>query len=97
MNDDPKRYAEKAKAAGSSTVVAGVPNRAPCHAYRADFARSMYASMARDTGSLHGKQLYRCKGDMAGKVFDRAALSKVSRALGHARVGVVTHYMHDAE
>ena len=71
---------------------AHVPKRAPMHAWRRDFAQAMYARIARDTDTLPEKELYRCKADMRGCIYDREALKAVSEQLGHARINVVAEH-----
>ena len=64
------------------------------HSYRRDFAQKMYTRIARDTSLLSERAIYRCRKDMYGCVFDRAALKAVSVQLGHSRVNVIAeHYM----
>ena len=79
---------------GNVTGEAHVPKRAPMHAWRREYAQAMYARIARDTDTLSEKELYRCKKDMYGCVYDREALKAVSEQLGHARINVIAeHYM----
>ena len=50
---------------------------------------------AKDGGRIRKSALYRCRGDEAGRVFDRAAMLQASRALGHDRESVVgEHYLY---
>ena len=50
---------------------------------------------AKDGGRIRKSALYRCRGDEAGRVFDRAAMLAASRALGHDRESVVgEHYLY---
>ncbi len=71
-----------------------IPKRCPMHALRRDFAQTMYARIARDVATLPEKELYRCRTDMRGYVYDRAALLAVSQQLGHNRVNIIAeHYM----
>ena len=51
---------------------------------------------ATDGGRIWKSALYRCRGDEAGRVFDRAAMLAASRALGHDRESVVgEHYLYN--
>ena len=71
-----------------------IPKRCPMHALRRDFAQTMYARIARDVTTLPSREVYRCRADMHGEVFDRAALLAVSQQLGHNRINVIAeHYM----
>ena len=64
------------------------------HALRREYAQAMYARIARDVTTLPEKELYRCRADMHGEVYDRAALLAVSQQLGHNRINVIAeHYM----
>lgn len=79
---------------GDGVGEAHIPRRAPMHSYRRDFAQKMYTRIARDTSLLSERAIYRCRKDMYGCVFDRAALKAVSVQLGHSRVNVIAeHYM----
>ena len=53
----------------------------------------MYAQLARDPATLPSSEVYRCRRDMAGTVFDKAAMGAVSVALGHNRLSVMTSYL----
>jgi hypothetical protein len=51
---------------------------------------------AKDGGRIRKSALYLCRGDEAGRVFDRAAMLAASRALGHDRESVVgEHYLYN--
>ena len=79
---------------GNAAGEAHIPKRAPMHAWRREYAQAMYARIARDTDLLSEKELYRCKADMYGCIYDREALKAVSKQLGHARINVIAeHYM----
>lgn len=72
-----------------------VNSNADIHSYRAVYANSLYREYARPldeipydttnraTGHRFQSQVYVCRGDMAGKRFDRPALQVVEKALGH--------------
>ena len=53
----------------------------------------MYSNIARDVSNLTSKEIYKCREDMKGSCFDRTAMKKVSIALGHSRIDVVTNYL----
>lgn len=83
-------------AAGSGKVwQAGIPKDVPVHRFRAEYAERLYKAVARPVESLRGHDRYVCRNDMAGVVYDRAALCYVSRQLGHNRESVVAvNYLH---
>ena len=95
INDAPLKAAEAAKAAGQDRVFETIPNRAPIHAYRADYAVAYYNSVARDPATLRGHDVYICRGHDAqtGQRFDRAAMLATSEMLGHERVDVMVVYL----
>ncbi len=100
LNDAPARLAEKACAEGRAFIIDHIPNRAPIHRYRADFARADYERRARDVSTLKEGEVYRCRragthDTMVGKCFDRAAMLETSKQLGHSRLDVMTHYLYD--
>ena len=83
-----------------------VHNAADIHGYRGDYARTLYKHYARNiedipydkvnrgTGKRYQSQVYVCRKDEAGKKLDKAAMRKVSKALGHNRIDVVAnHYL----
>lgn len=62
------------------------------HACRAEYARMAYEQYERE-GYATG-QLYRCRNERYGEVYDKGVLIEVSRDLGHNRCDVVVnHYM----
>lgn len=95
------------KAAGNGKVWAKVHNALDVHALRAEYAMRVYRKHARPVESLRGmvmpdpdrrgkyvSAVYKCRGEYAGQVYDRAALLEASKALGHNRVSVVAeHYL----
>ena len=71
------------------------PSYVPMHRMRAEAAAILYHQHERPLEELSRKDKYYCQRDMAGKVFDRAALMVVSNALGHNRLDVVvSHYSY---
>ena len=83
-----------------------VNSHADIHSYRADYSTRVYKLYARDIkdipydrinkglGYKYQSGVYRCKGDEKGKVLDRAAMVKTTRALGHTRIDVIAgHYL----
>lgn len=98
-----KSVVERMKSVGSSRVFDKIPLAADIHSYRADYATAIYNAHARpieelkynlgvkggDTGDI-----YICRGDLKGVVYDRKAMEIVSKALGHNRISVIAaHYI----
>lgn len=94
------------KKAGESRVFDRVPDAMDVHACRAEYAVRVYTAHRRPISELTGvrrsrdgkrlkTQVYVCRGDMAGRVFDRQAMMAASRALGHSRLDVIAgHYLY---
>lgn len=82
--------------AGSDKIwQAGIPKDVPVHRFRAEYAARVYKAAARPVEALRGHDRYVCRNDMAGVVYDRAALCYVSKQLGHNRESVVAvNYLH---
>jgi len=59
--------------------------------YRAQYAQIMYARLARPLEESPKEERYVCRGTKKGIVYDRVALQKVSKALGHNRCDVVAN------
>lgn len=93
LNNTPLKLKEQAILAGKDKIIDHIPNRAPIHSWRREFAKEMYNKIARDVSNLTSKEIYKCRDDMKGRCFDRTAMKKVSVALGHARTDVVTNYL----
>ena len=73
----------------------GIPRNLPVHRFRAEYAERVYKSIARPVEGLQREEKYICRGDLAGMVYDRAALKYASQQLGHNRVSVVAdNYLH---
>lgn len=72
-----------------------IPSHADTHSYRSDYCTAIYSAYARDINSISDKhELYYCRNDRAGEVFDRVAMRIASEALGHSREGVIaSHYL----
>lgn len=93
LSDAPLRLAQAAEAAGQEHVIEHISKYAPCHEYRREYAQELYDRYERDESELTAKDIYYCRGDMAGQRYDKAAMRHVSRSLGHERLEVVTHYL----
>ena len=66
-----------------------IPQNLDIHSYRASYACELYKSLERPLDSLIREQKYYCKGDMKGNVYDKKAMLKVSKMLGHNRINVI--------
>ena len=78
-----------------------VHSGADVHAYRADYATTLYRKYARPvekipydrvnrgSGRRFQSGVYVCRRDECGKRLDRVAMLKCSKALGHNRISVV--------
>lgn len=89
--------AEKRAEKGGDGLVwpSGIPRNIPIHRYRAEYAKRVYISVARPVEALRKEEKYCCRGDLAGIVYDKAALKYASQQLGHNRVSVVAdNYLH---
>lgn len=93
LNDTPARLAAQAQAANQQKLFTKIPGAAPIHMYRAEYAQSMYDSIARDISTLEPSDRYVARGDKQGHVYDRQALHAVSVQLGHNRLDVVLNYI----
>lgn len=78
---------------GRDRVIEHIPKYAPIHEYRREYAQDLYDWIARPVDDLPAKEVYCCSGDQTGLYYDKAAMRTVSRALGHNRLEVVTHYL----
>ena len=68
------------------------------HSYRAEYACRIYREYARPLEELSRKEIYCCRGDMAGTHFDRQALQHVSWALGHNRIEIcASNYLYNLD
>lgn len=81
--------AELMRKAGDGLVWPHVHSAADIHSYRAEYACRIYKAHARPLDTLTRKEKYYCRKDMAGVVYDRAAMLAASKALGHNRVDVI--------
>lgn len=65
------------------------------HSYRAIYAARAYKYKERDLDKLDSSELYRCRGDRKGEVYDKAAMQYASTMLGHNRLEVIAYsYLH---
>ena len=75
--------------AGDELVFPHIPTAADIHSYRAEYACEVYKAHARPLDTLTRKDKYYCRKDMAGTVYDKAAMMIASVALGHKRLDVI--------
>ena len=95
LGDAILRLAQQAEEEGREYICRTIPPHAPIHVFRHIFAQDTYAKFARPVHQIPKKDRYVCHGDMKGIVLDKRAMRSVSKALGHNRLGVVTHYLRD--
>lgn len=90
-----QELAARAQANGSKRLYTGsIPKRAPIHADRGQrYARSLYLQHARSIKDIPKAEQYRCRKEMRGQIYDKAALWVVTQALGHSRLSVVMNYL----
>ena len=74
----------------------GIHSGADVHGLRAEYCRRVYTLHARPYDAVkRSGDLYRCRGDLRGQWYDKAAMLQASRALGHNRISVVgAHYLY---
>lgn len=96
LNDEPLHIAQRAATEGRDLIFEHIPKYMPVHEYRAQYAQEIYRRNARSIANLTRNERYICRGDMAGKVFDKKAMSMASQALGHSRLSVIAdHYLYE--
>lgn len=92
--------------AGNGKVFDKVPAAADIHSFRSDYATRVYEKYARPieqipydrvnagTGRKYQSQVYHCRGDKKGTMYDKEAMRIASQALGHNRISVIgEHYL----
>lgn len=71
-----------------------VSGNADIHGYRSDYATAIYNMYARPLDTLERDQKYYCRRDLRGVIYDKFAMIKASKALGHNRKSVIAgHYL----
>lgn len=75
--------------AGDKLVFPHVHSAADIHSYRAEYACRIYTAHARPLDEIPRDERYICRKDMAGTVYDKAAMLITSKALGHSRLDVI--------
>ena len=103
---DTQAVIDRMKSVGAGKVFEKIPNGADIHGYRSEYANSLYQLIARPiedipydkvnkgSGRAYQSEVYHCKGNLKGVKYDKVAMLKVSRALGHNRISVIAgHYI----
>lgn len=90
-----KAVVDRMKSAENNKVFDKVSSNADIHSYRSDYAIRVYNKYKRDIKTITDrKEIYCCRGDLAGVWYDRKAMLIASRNLGHNRVDVIAgHYL----
>ena len=81
--------------AGNNKLFDHIHTKLDVHALRAVYAETVYLQNARPLDTLLYPEKYYCRNDMKGVVLDRQAMQITSHALGHNRIQVTTHYLHN--
>lgn len=79
------------KGKGTEKVFEKVKKNAPIHRYRQDYADKIYLENARSIKSISRDERYDCRKDRAGESFDKKAMAKTSKNLGHNRIDVIAN------
>lgn len=83
------RVVEMMRKAGDQLLFEKIPTAADIHSYRAEYACTIYKTHARPIDGIPRNERYICRKDMAGTVYDKAAMMIASKALGHNRLDVI--------
>lgn len=86
-----QRVVSLIQTAGDSKVWAKVHDKLDVNALRAEYACDIYRKYARNLNECHKEERYHCRGDQKGQQYDKSAMQKASKALGHSRVSVVAN------
>lgn len=97
LNDYPYQLAQQAAEEGKEQIFGSIPDLAPIHEYRAQFANELYDQHARPLEEVPKKERYCCRKERKGTVYDKVAMRIASNALGHNRLDVMTSYLYPAE
>lgn len=87
--EDVETVVQLCRSAGAERIFGKVPHAMDEHGNRREYANRVYQLHKRPLETLSTAQKYYCRNDMKGTVYDRAALFRVTEALGHGRLGVV--------
>ncbi len=86
---DVERIVAAANNAGKDKIWGKLPDAMDVHHYRSQYATELYKSLARDVKKIPKKEVYCCRGELKGTWYDKNAMDKVSKALGHNRRCVI--------
>lgn len=86
---------ERMQKSGTGKVWSKVSGNADIHGYRSEYCTRVYKMYARDIKDISDrKEIYYCRSDLKGVRYDKAAMLKASKALGHNRINVIaSHYL----
>lgn len=90
------RVVEMIKSAGDKKVFDHVHTAANIHRFRANYAKALYEQFARPLDEIPKKDRYECRGENKDFIFDRKAVSAITRVLGHSPAKnfyTVNHYL----
>ena len=93
LDNFPYQLAQQAKAAGRNRVFTHISRYSKSHHSRRNYAMNMYQRYKMPLQELSKKEKYYARAELKGCVFDRNALAKVSKNLGHCRPNVVLTYL----
>lgn len=86
------------KNAGKNRVFSRVHTKLDVHYYRSVYACRFYKMIARKADEIPKTDRYICRKDKAGIVYDKKAMLRVSKNLGHNRLDVIANsYLHNLE
>lgn len=90
-----KQIADRCKTVGNKKLFDHIHSKLDVHSLRAVYAETVYQQNARPLNTLFHSEKYYCRNDMKGVVLDRQAMQITSKALGHNRIQVATHYLYN--
>ena len=93
--EDKKGFVLRYQSDSKERIFDNVPGNLDVHMYRSEYARALYNQYYNESDKkLEERNLYYCRGDKKGVVYDRDVMLKVSQNLGHNRVSVIAgHYL----
>lgn len=98
LGDDSATIARIQATPAGEAVIPHISAACPVHAIRAEYACNLYKEIARPitpdgqaplSGDCPKGELYYCRNDKQGTVYDRSAMKVVSESMGHNRVSVI--------
>ena len=91
---DAQAIADRCQVVGDKKLFDHIHTKLDVHGLRAVYAEKVYLHNARPLDTLLPPERYYCRNDMKGIVLDRQAMQMTSKALGHNRIQVATHYLY---